>query len=288
MVIETETKNRNTQRLKKRKTHPKRQMARKIMLFTSFMLFPITIFYLSPYLSLMGPAMGTITGALIVFGSLFVFSLFMGRIFCSYICPMGGMQDAMSKIRNKRIKRRSFFVKWLIFIPWLGVLIFLPFMTKPEWQGVNFFAGIGGEVDFFGIEDILVKGVSILSLHGLIIYYTIIILVLILGFAVGNRSFCHHVCWIGPFMIAGRWISNKLRIPSLRLKAENDNCNQCKRCDRACPMSLEVHEFVRRGDMEDANCILCGECIEDCPRNIIHYTFTSQLKAKTTEMVLEE
>jgi polyferredoxin len=227
----------------------------------------------------MGPAMGTITGAMIIFGSLFIFSLFMGRIFCGYICPMGGMQDAMGKIRERRIKRRSFFVKWLIFIPWLALMIFLPFMTKPEWQGIGFFNGIGGKVDFFGMEGILVKGVSILSLHGLLIYYIIIILLLILGFAVGKRSFCHHVCWIGPFMIIGRWISNKLRIPSLRLQAQNEKCNQCKRCDRACPMSLEVHEFVIRGDMEDSNCILCGECIETCPRNVIQYKFCSHTKA---------
>ena len=52
-------------------------------------------------------------------------------------------------------------------------------------------------------------------------------------------------------------------------------------------MSLEVHEFVKRGDMEDSNCILCGECIEECPRNVIHYTFTSHKKAKSTEMVID-
>ena len=63
-------------RLRVKQTHPKRQMARKILIFTSFMLFPITIFYLSPFLSIMGPIEGFISGAILVFGSLFIFSLF--------------------------------------------------------------------------------------------------------------------------------------------------------------------------------------------------------------------
>jgi len=281
MTIETKEITKSS-RLKNKKLHPKRQLTRKIMLFTSFLLFPITIFYLSPYLSLLGPAMGTITGALIIFGSLFIISLFFGRVFCSYVCPMGGMQDAMVFIRPKRVKLKTIFVKWLVFTPWLLVLIILPFMTLPEWQGIDFFAGIGGKVDFFGIEGILVKGISILSLHGLMIYYIIIFLMLILGFAVGKRSFCHHVCWIAPFMIVGRWISNLIRIPSLRLKPENEKCIDCNRCDRICPMSLNVSDLVQRGDMEHNSCILCGECIEECPKNVIHYTFSSYKKAKVT------
>ena len=275
------TKTEQSSRLKDKKTHPKRQMARKILLFVSFALFPITIFYFSPFLCIMGPIQGFISGSILIFVSLTVFSLFFGRIFCSYLCPMGGMQEAMGKIRNRRIKKRSFFVKWLVFIPWIITMILLPILFAESFNGFKFFFGMEN-------EEIGIPGISILSLQGIIVYYIIITIMLTLGFIVGKRSFCHHMCWIGPFMVLGRKLSNVTQIPSLRLKAENEKCIQCKRCDKICPMSLDIHEHVLKGDMEDSNCILCGECIDECPKNVIHYTFTSHKKARVPERVIKE
>lgn len=274
-------------RLSEKKIHPKRQMTRKIFLFISFLLFPITIFYFSPYLSVIGPAMGVISGAIIVFAGLFVFSLFFGRIFCSWICPMGGMQEAMATIRKRRILKRSFWVKWLIFIPWILVIIILPLVLIPEWQGFNFFWRIGGliVINDNPIDTVDLTGISIMSLQGVMIYYIVIAIIAVMGLAIGKRSFCHHLCWVGPFMVIGRKISNWIQIPSLRLKPVNEKCIQCKRCTRICPMSLDVHELVKRGNMEDSNCILCGQCIDECPKNVIHYKVCSYKKAIMPKMI---
>jgi predicted aldo/keto reductase-like oxidoreductase len=51
-------------------------------------------------------------------------------------------------------------------------------------------------------------------------------------------------------MILGRRIRNLARWPALRLQADADKCIDCKRCTSECPMSLEVHEMVRAGEME--------------------------------------
>ena len=119
------------------------------------------------------------------------------------------------------------------------------------------------------------------------IYYIVIIILLSLGFIVGKRSFCHHLCWIGPFMIIGRKLSQWLRIPGLRLKPENEKCIDCNRCDRSCPMSLNVSDLVQKGDMDDTNCILCGECIDACPKNVIHYKFTTYPRAIVPEVLID-
>lgn len=245
------------------------------------MLFPVTIFYLSPYLSFAGPMQGYISACLLVFGSLFILSLFVGRLFCSYVCPMAGMQEAMSKIQTRRINKKTFFVKWLIFIPWIVVIILLPILFAEGFNGVKIFFGMEN-------EELGIPGISILSFQGIVIYYIVISVLLLMGFIIGKRSFCHHVCWVGPFMVIGRKISNWLRIPSLRLKPDNEKCIDCKRCERICPMSLDVSNLVQRGDMEDSNCILCGECIDECPKNVIHYTFSSQKKTQVPVVTIEK
>lgn len=66
----------------------KRQNIRITLMIISFLLFPITIYYFSPYLIVMGAITGIVTGSFIIFLLQFIFSLFSGRAFCGYICPL--------------------------------------------------------------------------------------------------------------------------------------------------------------------------------------------------------
>lgn len=93
-----------------------------------------------------------------------------------------------------------------------------------------------------------------------VVYYFVLGLGVLLAFTAGKRSFCHHVCWMAPFMIVGRKIRNLFGWPSLRLQAEKESCSKCGRCTKECPMSLPVQEMVAADRMEKAECILCGNC----------------------------
>jgi polyferredoxin len=77
---------------------------------------------------------------------------------------------------------------------------------------------------------------------------------------------------MAPFMILGRKLSNLLRTPALRLRAETEKCISCQRCTVACPMSLDVNAMVQARAMENSDCILCGACIDICPKDVITYT----------------
>ncbi|GAK57070.1 4Fe-4S ferredoxin iron-sulfur binding domain protein [Candidatus Vecturithrix granuli] len=85
---------------------------------------------------------------------------------------------------------------------------------------------------------------------------------------------CHYVCWMAPFMVLGTALKNILKWPSLHLKANIEQCINCKCCNKACPMSLPVNEMVQRAAMQHSECILCGECVEICPKDVIRYTFS--------------
>jgi ferredoxin len=91
---------------------------------------------------------------------------------------------------------------------------------------------------------------------------------------VGRRSFCHHVCWMAPFMVLGTKFGNLLHLPSLHLVPKNERCNGCGLCSTKCPMSLPVKEMVSRGKIDHVDCIQCGECADNCARKVIQFKFS--------------
>jgi ferredoxin-type protein NapH len=234
-----------------------RQKIRKSLIFISFLLFPITIFYFSPVIIIFGASQGMIVGSFISFSMMFIFSLLFGRLFCGWLCPGAGIEEALFMVNEKPVKRNNW-IKYLIWVPWLSTIIIL-FIRN----------GINTIDPLFGIRH----GISMSEPQNYIIFYFLLALFFPLSLAVGKRSFCHHVCWMAPFMIAGRRIRNIFYWPSLHLKASPADCKKCHLCTRHCPMSLEVEDMVLRGNMENDECILCGSCVDNCGNKSISFGF---------------
>lgn len=237
-----------------------RQSIRKTLVFISFLLYPIIMFYISPYLIIEAALKGYASASLIVFLALFIFSLFLGRIFCGWICPGTGMQNILieMKIITKPINK-SAWIKFLIWIPWIIFIIFVFYMSG-GLKGINF---------FFNIEN----GISIDEPWKYLIYYSVITLILGLNFIFGKRAFCKYVCWVSPFMIIGRKIRNILKLPALSLKADRSKCKSCKECIDICPMSIDVYSNVQKDNLEHYECTLCGMCVDNCPNKVISFSF---------------
>jgi polyferredoxin len=70
-----------------------RQRIRRELLTASLLLLPVTLFYFSPTLCLQGAVAGLASGSVLVFTGLFVSALLLGRAFCGWVCPMGGLQE---------------------------------------------------------------------------------------------------------------------------------------------------------------------------------------------------
>ena len=224
-----------------------------------FVLMPITFFYFSPYLIIMGASEGVITGSFIVFALLFLFALFTGRAFCSWVCPLAGIQEHCASVRPKKVNNRLNWIRYLIWVPWLGIIIYMA-VRAGGFKRVDF-----AYQTFYGI--------SVKDVPSLILYLAVVVITLILSFSIGKRALCHYVCWINPFMIAGRKLANIIRLPSLRLRADKAICIKCGKCSKVCTMSLDVMEMVQSGKMENTECILCGKCVDSCPEGVIKYTF---------------
>lgn len=249
------------------KTGSRRQSVRKTILIVSFLLFPITMNYLSPYVIIDGTSQGVVNGSLVVFGLLFLTALIFGRAWCGWICPAGGLGEICFSANDRRVTpRRLDWIKWAIWIPWLGVIAASAW-TAGGYQRVNLLLDTQNGISVAGAPDRPI-------LFAYIIYYGVIALFMGLSLALGRRGGCHSLCWMAPFMILGRKLRNTAGWPALRLNAVPDLCADCKTCTSHCPMSLDVNGMVRVGRMENDECILCGTCVDGCPKHAIRYAFS--------------
>lgn len=239
----------------------RRQRMRRALIIISFLFFPITMNYLSPYVIIDAASQGIINGSFIAFAAMFVGSFLLGRLWCGWACPAAGAQAIWFAVIDRPARggwRDA--IKWVIWAVWLGVIVLMAIQ-----------AGGYTRVDAFHLTD---HGISVSEPMNYVIYYALIAIFLLLATVGGRRGGCHYLCWMAPFMIVGRKIRNLFRWQSLRLVPETANCIECGRCTANCPMSLPVTELVQRGDMENIECILCGNCADTCPKDVIRYTFS--------------
>ncbi len=239
-------------------TKVKRQKIRFFFLTLSFLLFPITIFYLSPVLSLKAAGEGVLNGSLIIFGIMFLIALFLGRGFCGWACPGGGLAELLIPVWKKKVSLRTAWIKWLFWIPWFGMILW--FLINSVYQGADF---------LYDMES----PVSVANTMGWVVLLGISFLIFVLSVSAGKRSFCHHACWMAPFMIIGRKISLLMHLPALHLKTNASACTSCTLCTRNCPMSIDIAKKVQINKPESSHCILCGQCVDSCPTQAIQFHF---------------
>lgn len=91
------------------------------------------------------------------------------------------------------------------------------------------------------------------SLAGIIILLVTLILSLFI-----ERPFCKYACPFGAF----QGLFNLIRI--FPIKRNVRTCINCKACDSACPMNIEVSTKI---SVRDHQCISCLECTSEvaCP-----------------------
>ena len=249
----------------KARTSP-RQSKRRALLLLSLLLFPVTMNYMSPYVIIDGAMNGVVNGSLVVFGLLFISSLIVGRLWCGWLCPAAGLQEACTPIVGKPARGGwTNWIKWTIWVPWIALIVALA-ARAGGYRSVNLL-----HLTESGISIDASPDRPIYAAYA--IYYIVLGLFMALPLIAGRRAACHTLCWMAPFMIVGWKLSNLLNWPALRLRARRDQCIQCQSCAQGCPMSLGVDAMVQAGAMENSECILCGSCVDTCPQEAIRYAF---------------
>ena len=220
---------------------------------------PLLLNVYSPILMVWGIRSGIITASFLIFVAWFMLSLFMGRsVSCGYTCPYGALQEILGiHILKKKPKyKKANKIRYFVFVIFLILILFLILNI-----------GVAKKIDLFASNG---------NLQLFILLTISIITIGLLSILLGSRSFCRYLCPQGVFLTIGSKLGRKIKIPSLQLKSNHQNCSNCKLCDKSCPMGLDVNHMVINSTMNDLNCILCGECIEKCPKDVINYSFRAK------------
>ncbi len=238
----------------------RRQRIRWAMILISFFLFPVTLYYFSPYLIVVGAAEGVISGSAVLFTALFLSGLFFGRGFCAWICPGAGIQEACyGACTRSTALGWPRLIKYPLWGIWAGTIIWL-------------FFKVGGVQSVQPIYH-TANGISVDDPDSFMRYLSIAGSILLMGLFISRRAFCHTLCWMAPFLVIGEKVGRWLRLPRLSLRADPANCNGCFLCTKNCPMDLPVDVMAAAGDMRHIDCINCGRCVDICNQNAIQFSW---------------
>ena len=237
-----------------------RQRFRRTIIFTSFLLFPVTLNYFSPVLIVQGALKGVVTASAITFGLLFLSGLVFGRGFCGWVCPGAGLQEPLLAVNPSEVtKPIANKIKWIIWVPWITAVL-------------TCFALAGAALRLQPLF-MMPTGISVSQPMMFIPYFLVLALIVWLALALGKRGFCHAACWMAPFLILGTRAGDALSLRKLRLSARGGECDRCGTCRKHCSMSLPVPDMAAAGNMRHSECVLCGECADVCPKKVLKLGF---------------
>lgn len=223
-------------------------------------------------------------------------TLFTGRTYCSFLCPLGIGQDVFSRIGGrfkKRFRRYGYkkphtilrysilAITLIVTMVWGIYMItlldpysifgrFMTFFVKPVVILINnFLAGILGKFDIYTLNNITVKGFPII---GYSIPAAFFLLVGFLSFTKG-RLYCNTFCPVGTLL----GLLSKVSI--LRIKFDESLCTRCGRCAIRCKSSCI--DFLNHS-VDTTRCVDCFNCINTCQDKAISYGVV-KLKKKVHE-----
>ena len=180
-----------------------------------------------------------------------VLGVVLSRFFCGWICAFGALQGVFGWLGRKIFKKRFVItpkvdkvLRWvkypllvgIVFFTWnTGTLIIRPYDPLAAYGHLS--AGLGAVWAEFSVGFVL------------------LILTLVLSMLY-ERVFCKYLCPLGAVnAILGK-------IPLFRIKRVSKTCISCSKCDKVCPMNIEVSTA---DTITSPECISCLECVTACP-----------------------
>jgi len=194
-----------------------------------------------------------VTGRVQVWVGLFllgvVASLYLGRIYCGWICPINAVMNGVSwlkgKLGIKKQKTPQFLTK-----PWIRYTVLLLFIAAFAFS--------------------MITGSPIPALP--VLFAAGIILTVFFPEELWHRYLC-------PY---GTILSLPAKNAKLNMVIDQENCNSCGICEKVCPAdTIQTSEKVYC--IKGNECLVCLDCSTYCRQNAISYRSYKLYSSKQQE-----
>ncbi len=180
-------------------------------------------------------------------------TLFIGRRFCGYVCPLGTVVEYLNYLNPFRKKQARKMIppniektlrvgKYIILILTAILALFL----------YSFY--------YFQLCPVMLATLSTeFTLSGIAV-----LLIIVSGSIMIRRFWCRYLCPYAAFMNCFQFIGKLLRIKPSRIYRNLEVCTDCHCCEYNCQMNIIItdQEYI-----DDYNCIYCLNCIKACPKD---------------------
>jgi len=205
------------------------------------------------------------TSSFILFGVTILTTILFGRIFCSYMCPLGALQEWLRAIGRKIGIKKDIELPIVIdkYARYLKYLILLFIIYYSYKVGDLFFRNYDpyNALMHFGNEY-----------EEKVIAYAILGTVLVSALFSKNW-WCRYLCPMGAFLGVIRKIS------PFKIHRDSSTCVACGTCNKTCPANLNIQESQ---SINSADCISCLNCVSDCPETSLSAkVFNKKMTKKT-------
>ncbi len=214
-----------------------------------------------------------------------------GRVYCSTVCPLGVLQDVISRIPRKRRKKRRYkfhrpqnILRYSILAATILALTFGsvilinlldPFsnfgkivsnLFRPVYMlGNNALAWLLMRFDNYSLAPVEITGFNFLPM----VYAGIFLGIVIWLAARRGRLFCNSICPVGGLL------SLFSRRSLFRIRLDAEKCNSCGLCAADCKAEC-IDSKSRTVDM--SRCVACFNCLSSCKTNGISYSLPAKEK----------
>ncbi len=209
-----------------------------------------------------------------------------GRVYCSFLCPLGTLQDCFIGSKRAMTRTKNSYMKpfpWLQYLVLAAVIVSFmmgsavllgandPFaifgriisdLIKPGFVRVtNWISWVLGAFDIYAMRP---RQTHVISMS--IFIYSAFFFFLVGGMSLWKgRLYCNTVCPVGGLLS----LVSKLSVN--KLVFDTDKCTSCGLCEKACKANC-IDYKEKKIDFD--RCVDCYDCIEACKFGAVKYENT--------------
>lgn len=185
----------------------------------------------------------------------------LGRVFCSWICPISLLAEIMASVRQVIARKRQWrdrfvLARQTLWFALIGELLLSLIIGMPVFV-------VFSPPGLVGRELMMAIFFQTLAWEGVLIVFVLLLELL------ARRFFCRYLCPLGGLLAL-----NGARRHLVVARVES-RCIHCGRCDRACPMGIKPSE----DESLSPYCWNCAACIDSCDHQALAFTWQSRFHA---------